>query len=457
MNGAATNGSNGSNGSNGTRQPIDIAIIGGGIVGLILALGLVKRNYNVTIYEQAGSFRELGAGIAFTSNAIKAMRILDPRIVDTLNRIATPNGDPENPTDYLKFVDGYNSESNNPKDMNEKFLFQLYTGYRGFSGAHRGHFIQEIVKLMPEGHVIFSKRLLKFEDKDDNSKVVLKFADGTTAEADAVIGCDGIKSRVRQLLLGEDSPASYPHYSHKYAFRALIPMEKAVEVLGHYKCHNQHMHMGPGQHMLTFPVADYKLMNMVAFVTDPNDWSAQGKMTAPATKEEVVKAFADWCPAVRAITNLLPDTLDKWGIFDTHDYPAPTYAQGRVCLAGDAAHASSPHHGGGAGIGVEDALTLVSLMERVITTLQTTSLSKGKAIRAAFAAYDPVRRERTQWFVASSRHACDIYEWQAPECGSDLDKCYREIRWRSHRLWHFDLDYMMGEAGENYKRILGSA
>ena len=277
------------------------------------------------------------------------------------------------------------------------------------------------------------------------------------ADADAthlVIGCDGIKSRVRQLLLGENSPASYAHYSHKFAYRALVPMDKAVEVLGHYRAHNQHMHMGPGAHLLTFPVAEYTLMNVVAFVTDPEDWSAAAKMTATATKDQVIQAFSDWGPAVRAITNLLPDELDKWGIFDTYDHPASTYAVGRVCIVGDAAHASSPHHGGGAGIGVEDALALVSLFEKVNVTLKSRSTSKVKAIEVAFAAYDPVRRERTQWFVDSSRRACEIYEWNDPRAGNDPEKCYQEVRWRSHRLWHFDLEYMMGEVGEKYESLL---
>jgi salicylate hydroxylase len=171
--------------TNGSGEPIEIAIVGGGIVGVILALGLIKRNINVTIYEQSRGFRELGAGVAFTSNAIKAMGILDPRIVDALKRVATPNGDPENPTDYLRFVDGYTKDSKDPNDTTEKVLFTLYTGYRGFAGAHRGHLMNEIVKLMPEGRVVFGKRLLSYQDGGEGAKVVLKFADETKAEADA--------------------------------------------------------------------------------------------------------------------------------------------------------------------------------------------------------------------------------------------------------------------------------
>ena len=170
--------------TNGSERTFDVAIIGGGIVGVILALGLVKRNINVTIYEQSKGFREIGAGVAFTSNAIKAMGILDHRIVDALKRVATPNGDPDNPTDYLRFVDGYNHEGD-PDDTNEKLLFTLYTGYRGFAGCHRAHLMDQIVKLVPDGRVVFGKRLDSWVDKGDESKVLMNFTDGTTAEADA--------------------------------------------------------------------------------------------------------------------------------------------------------------------------------------------------------------------------------------------------------------------------------
>src|SRR6201999_827615 len=111
----------------------------------------------------------------------------------------------------------------------EKVLYQLYSGYRGFQGCHRAHFLDEVIKLMPEGVVQFRKRLDTWVtvNKGTDAKLLLQFSDGTTSEADAVIGCDGIKSRVRELLLGEGNPASYPHYSHKVAFRGLIPMEQA--------------------------------------------------------------------------------------------------------------------------------------------------------------------------------------------------------------------------------------
>jgi salicylate hydroxylase len=271
-----------------------------------------------------------------------------------------------------------------------------------------------------------------------------------------VIGCDGIKSRVREILLGKGNPASYPHYSHKVAYRGLIPVDKAIEALGEYKALNQHMHIGPKKHVLHFPVAGQTLMNFVAFVTDPDDWPNDEKMTAPATRAEVEEAFADWGPTVQAITNALPDELDKWAIFDSFDHPAPTYARGRICIAGDAAHASSPHHGAGAGIGVEDALCLSTLLELAISSMQEKGTTKGQALSTAFDTFNAVRRERSQWLVNSSRGICEVYEWADPKTGNDPDKCFEEIKWRSHKIWNFDIDGMLKDASEGYEQQLNA-
>lgn len=271
-----------------------------------------------------------------------------------------------------------------------------------------------------------------------------------------VIDCDGIKSRVRELILGEGNPASYPHYSHKVAFRALIPMDKAEAALGSYKARNQHMHMGPGTHVLHFAVTNQTLMNFVAFAPDPNEWPSDTKaLTAPATKAEVVKIFSDWGPTVRAIVDL-PDELDKWAIFDTYDFPAPTYTRGRACIAGDAAHASSPHHGAGAGIGVEDALAMAQMLEMATETLQSgaTSMTKAQLLSSAFQAFDAVRRERSQWLVHSSRHICDVYEWNDPRTGSNPDRCLEEIKWRSHKIWYFNIEGMLLDARKEYQKIV---
>jgi salicylate hydroxylase len=279
-----------------------------------------------------------------------------------------------------------------------------------------------------------------------------------------VIGTDGLKSRVRQLLFGVDNPVSYPHYTHKIAYRALIPMPLAISRLGKSLALNQHMYGGPNAHLLTFPVAKQKLMNVVAFVSDPNEWPLERSMTQPARKEEIVDAFRCWGPTVREIIDLLGEVdsewVDKWAVFDHFDHPAPYYAsvvpgkgkgKALVCVAGDAAHASSPHHGAGAGIGVEDALALITVIDKAIRDIYSEQKTKEDALTAALKAYSDVRYERSQWLVRSSREVCGTYEWLNPEIGDDLEKGFEDVKERSHRIWDFDIDGMLTELERMYR------
>lgn len=158
----------------------EVAIVGGGIVGVIIAIGFLRRGVQVKIYEQASSFREIGAGISFTANAIDCMEIIDPGIKAALQQVATTNGDPNNPNEYLQYSDGYNQND----DEEPNLVFRLYTGYRGFEGCHRAHLLDEMIKLVPDGVVEFRKRLLRYGDQP-GQKVTLHFEDGSSAEADA--------------------------------------------------------------------------------------------------------------------------------------------------------------------------------------------------------------------------------------------------------------------------------
>lgn len=236
-------------------------------------------------------------------------------------------------------------------------------------------------------------------------------------------------------------------------------MHLAVERLGTYRALNQHMYGGPNAHLLHFPVAGQKLMNVVAFVNDPEEWPVDRNMTQPATADEVQGAFAEWGPTVRAIVDLLTKSqgMDKWAVFDHFDHPAPRYVggkgeggMGRVCIAGDAAHASAPHHGAGAGIGVEDALALSILLEKAVGDIMSGSRSKGTTLGAALQAFSNVRHERSQWLVRSSREVCETYEWINPECWGDMAKGFEDVKERSHKIWYFDIEGMVEELTREY-------
>lgn len=104
---------------------LDVAIIGGGIVGLTLAVGLLQRNIKFTIYERAHTFREIGAGIGFTPNAERAMTALNPSVHAAFRRVAAQNDE-----DNFYYLDGYNYDEVNPE--HEETILKLYLGERGF-------------------------------------------------------------------------------------------------------------------------------------------------------------------------------------------------------------------------------------------------------------------------------------------------------------------------------------
>jgi salicylate hydroxylase len=168
------------------ESQFEVAIIGGGIVGVMIAMGLLKRNIPVKMYEQARSFREIGAGVAFTANAMECMNLLDPAIVEAVDAVATPNGeDVNNPNDYLRWHDGYHWDPDDVEGSDDRLLFLLHSGYKGFQGCHRAHLLDELVKHIPASAIEFGRRFQSYEDLGPDKKILLQFQDGTTAEADA--------------------------------------------------------------------------------------------------------------------------------------------------------------------------------------------------------------------------------------------------------------------------------
>ncbi|KAI1343529.1 hypothetical protein F5Y15DRAFT_412313 [Xylariaceae sp. FL0016] len=420
---------------------IRVAIVGGGITGVILALGLEKRGVDYTLFERAPEFTEIGAGIGFSPNAERALKVVDPNVYSKYKEVASSN-DQE---DYFTWVDG--SQTN-------EIISRLLIGIDAFQGGRRSDFLEAWSELIPENKVKFGKELETLVQHEDG-RVTLKLKDGSSEVFDVVVGCDGIKSRVRQLVLGEANPASYPRYTNKFCFRALVDMEAAQAAIGEERTLNRYMYNGPDAHSIIYPVAMGALLNVLLVISDPHPWKAEeGRHTAPGSKQEAIDAFAKWHPHFRAIVDLLPDELDKWAIFDMYDYPAPYYNVGSVAVAGDAAHASSPHLGSGAGFGIEDALVMATVLEAADGQLAGSS-KKGKAdlCRDALVAFNNVRYERDQWLPGASREASELFQWQDAEVGSDAEKFGPRISKLFHTIWDNDIEEMVKGAVEEFKTI----
>ena len=160
----------------------------------------------------------------------------------------------------------------------------------------------------------------------------------------------------------------------------------------------------------------------------------------PSSRDEVQKALQNWGPHVTELMTHLPEKVSKWAIFDLADHPAATYASGRVAVAGDAAHASSPFHGAGASMGVEDALVICELLAGL--GAGSDDVQPGQ-LAAALRAYSNVRIPRTQWLMASSRQMGDMYQYRYGPTGSDAARIKDEFIQRQRKVWDFDPEEMV--------------
>jgi salicylate hydroxylase len=436
-----------SNGHRTASQPLRIAIIGGGIGGLSLLLGILHRDpeskhISPHLYESAPAFSEIGAGVGFGPNSVQAMKLIDPRLHAAYNRIAAdaePSAEARGEemfvwNHFYMGMDGRASqgESSGPNRLKAGDRIASVYNYNRKKNVHRATFLNEMISLLPsgtgEGKVTFRKRLADVVDLGDNG-VEMQFTDGTSEIADAVIGCDGVKSRIRQILLeGHDSVE--PRFTGKYAYRGLIPMKEAAKAIGEI-ARNSHMTCGYGGHLVNFPVDKGQTLNVVAFQTKKDGkWDHGKEWVVPATIDDVLEDYQGWSESVRNLLSMLKKP-DKWGLFE--HMPARTYHRGgKICLLGDCAHASTPHQGAGAGMAIEDAAVLSSLLGSV----------KGQdssELERAFRAYDAVRRPRTQRLVTTSRDAGMLYDLQKEGVGDDPELVKRDLLERMKWVWDLDL------------------
>jgi salicylate hydroxylase len=417
------------------KKPFNLAIVGGGISGLTLAITLLQYDVDLTIYEAAPHFGEIGAGVALGPNAGRAMKLMSPKIYDAFMKCKTGNVDNASSWFTIRAGDARRGDKDGFVRPGAKVSDELFdvplpdAGGRG--GVYRAHFLDELVKDIPDGVAKFDKRMVDLKEAGDGTgDMILHFADGTTAQHNAVIACDGIKSKARPWLLGEDDPASHAFFSGKYAYRGLIPMEEAVGILGPQVAQNSQMFLGYHGHLLTFPIQHGKTMNVVAF-SSRETWNNE-KWVVSTSKEEMEADFAGWGGHVEKIVRAMQKP-DIWALF-MHK-PCNTYTKGRVCLLGDAAHATTPHQGAGAGMCIEDSYIMANLIKEAKSV---------DDLPRAFRAFDQVRRERTQENVVTSRDAGMLYDFEL--LGDDLDKIQENVLNRMHWIWDIDLEEHLEDA-----------
>lgn len=217
------------------QEPFELAIIGGGVSGVMLAIALNKRGIKSTVYEQGNDFGDVSTGVSISRNAVKAMELVDRSVLGAFNIVSTRNKWDSKKSVWFDFMDGMSQQP----AATLKPLFAMVDPNLGHSAVHRGRFLNELGYLLPRNGIQFEKKLVHvLDDRIGSGKMLMKFEDGSVAEADGIIGCDGVRSRTREIMVGKDHPAARPVYTHKYAYRGLIPMEDAVQILGEERAAN---------------------------------------------------------------------------------------------------------------------------------------------------------------------------------------------------------------------------
>lgn len=175
---------------------------------------------------------------------------------------------------------------------------------------------------------------------------------------------------------------------------------------------------------------------MVAFSSRPT-WD-EPEWVVRTSREDLLADYKHWTPTIRAVMGSLQKP-DIWALFD--HAPASTYysAKPLICLVGDAAHASTPHQGAGAGMGVEDAYVISELLARCNTKDE---------FQKAFHAYDEVRRPRSQKLVKTSREAGMLWEMEGDGVGDNLETLKQNAVTRMNWIWDHNILEDMARATE---------
>ncbi|QSZ36355.1 hypothetical protein DSL72_006231 [Monilinia vaccinii-corymbosi] len=432
---------------------LNVAIIGGGLGGLALSIGLLpyRDHLNIKIYEAASRFSEIGAGVASGPNAVRTLGLISPDILKGYRKCATFNATEDRDNAWLSFRYGMDSRSEDGKKLDLIYdvgetgkplseLSEILTreGIRRRSCVHRARFLDEMAALIPDGMAKFGKTLVRVEELGiGNEPLKLSFEDGQMAFADVVIGCDGIKSAMRKFVMEKQSIE--PRFTNSFAYRAMVPSDVARKAIGDDLALNGQLYLGYGGYIITYPVEHGDLINMAALKqTQGIEWDKKNWIM-PATEEEILSDLEGYDDKLVQLVSEY-STGDRWGLFDLSH--SQKYYRGRTCVMGDAAHASTPHLGAGSGMAFEDAYVLSRLFE---------GIKKTNDIEKALAAYDAVRRPRSQKLIEDSKKAGEIVSFSHADFGDDVTNIPQEIDALYEWVWDFDLEGSLLQA----KRLSG--
>jgi salicylate hydroxylase len=317
-----------------------ILIAGAGLGGLTAALALLRQGFDVEVHEQARDLREIGAGVQLAANGTRVLYELG--IGDPLEAIATELGG--------KAIRLWNTgKSWDLIDLGTSSIERYGAPYFALHRADLHEVLARAVRAEKADALRLNSRAIAFDQSDRG--VTLRLETGETASGDALIGADGVHSKVRQALFGPDRP----QFTGCMAWRGLAPTEGLPETISRT---GGVFWLGPGAHIVTYPVRRGAFINFIAII-NRDDWTVES-WNARGTIEECAGDFPGWHADVHAMIQAIGVPY-KWALIVRE--PLPQWTQGRVSLLGDACHSTLPLLAQGANMAIEDGYILARCLD----------------------------------------------------------------------------------------------
>lgn len=316
-------------------------IAGGGIGGMAAALSLLRKGFDVDVYEQAPQYREVGAGIQISPNGNRALDYLG--VFEDLKALSCDADGKEirlwNSGQTWKLFDM-------GQQAVERYGYPYLTVYR-----------PDLLQVITDAVIALKPDALHLGSQvrsctEADGVVMLGLEGGGVATGDVLIGADGVHSRVRSALHGD----SRPDFSGMMAWRGVIPMEHLPPHMAKSVATNW---VGPGAHVVCYPLRAGRLLNFVATV-ERSDWQVESWM-AEGTAEECRSDFVGWHEDIQTMIACAP-SLFKWALMVRP--PMDSWTVGRATLLGDACHPTLPFLAQGGVMALEDAVILGRSFEK---------------------------------------------------------------------------------------------
>jgi salicylate hydroxylase len=388
------------------RKP-HVLIAGGGIGGLAAALALLKRGFDVDVYEQAGALREVGAGLQISANGNRVLHALG--VHEPLRALACEAAGKEvrlwNTGQTWKLFDLVSVE---------RYGFPYYTVYR-----------PDLLGVLADGVRREKPDAIHVDARctglaQTAGGVALRF-EGGDAHGGVLIGADGVHSQIRQALFGPDAPK----FTGLMAWRGTIPMERLPERMRRLVGTNW---IGPGRHIVHYPVHRGEHMNFVG-VVERADWQVESWTTA-GTRAECHADFPGWHDDIHLMIDSIA-TPFKWALMGRA--PMERWSVGRASLLGDACHPTLPFLAQGAVMALEDGFILARALDAC-----------GGDVEEALRRYENARKERTAKIVQGSAENTRRFHNPAlaEPAGAQayVDREWSEERVKSRYEWLFTYD-----------------